>query len=426
MYKNILLLSVWSLCVFVVPILSAVPQTALGQEEDPVPVEFGEVLKTPQRGLIETVQTRMVKVYGASGFIGITAWQTGFLVSEDGLIVTSFTAAIDTQDLQVVLNDGSRYTARLKNADPTSEVALLKIVRPQKRGEASNAANSDSRKSDKNSGGKSNDGSNGKDGKNQPEGTEREVAPDFKTPAWDLAEQAKLQQRSHENRRMAGVPIYTITNEFGLAVGGEPLSVDAGIIAAELDLSKASQSIEYRYRDKIYLLDTVTSNPCQPGGAIIHARDGRLLGMVTKSAVDPGTGQTLNFALPIEALETCVKTLQEGEITISRDRSEPKKAWSEQKLGLVLFPRVVDKTPAYVDCVVSGSEAEKIGVQPNDLILYVNGRLVQSADDVRSELAFTDQADPISVTVERNSAILELPVPVQPESSDSSKEGEKK
>lgn len=411
MKTNVLL---FLLCVLALPVIPVDPQTAFSQEEDPVPVEFGEILKTPQRGLIESVQTRMVKVYGASGFVGITAWQTGFLVSTDGQIVTSFTAAIDTQDLQVVLNDGSRYTAKLKNADPVTEVALLQIVKPQPlNDDADKAKGNQTSKADKAN------NSNNKNEKGQPDAGDPEAAPEFKTPSWDLPEQAKLQQRTH-NRSMAGTPIYSVTNEFGMATGNEPCAVDAGIISVELDLAQASASFAYRYRSKIYLLDAVTSNPCQPGGAVIHARDGRLLGMVAKSAVDPGTGRTLYCVLPIEALDKCVKTLQEGEITISRDRSAPAKAWSEERLGLALFPRIVDKTPAYVESVVPGLEAEKIGIQANDLILYVNGRLVQSVDDVRTELAFTDQADPISITVERNNEILELPVKAEPE------EGEKK
>ena len=42
------------------------------------------------------------------------------------------------------------------------------------------------------------------------------------------------------------------------------------------------------------------------------------------------------------------------------------------------MPNVVDRTPPYVEEVVPGSPAAKAGLQPDDLIVYVDGELVPS------------------------------------------------
>ena len=41
--------------------------------------------------------------------------------------------------------------------------------------------------------------------------------------------------------------------------------------------------------------------------------------------------------------------------------------------GIVLVPNVVERTPPYVDVVEPGSPAQKAGLKPDDLIVYVDG-----------------------------------------------------
>ena len=73
------------------------------------------------------LQPRMVKIYGAGGFAEMEEYQSGFLISADGLIATVFSQVLNTDTIDCVLSDGSRYTAELLGVEPIQEIALLKI-----------------------------------------------------------------------------------------------------------------------------------------------------------------------------------------------------------------------------------------------------------------------------------------------------------
>ena len=52
---------------------------------------------------------------------------SGFIVSKDGYIVTNNHVISKAEDIQVVLFDGSRYTAEIVGQDPKTDLAVLKI-----------------------------------------------------------------------------------------------------------------------------------------------------------------------------------------------------------------------------------------------------------------------------------------------------------
>ena len=52
---------------------------------------------------------------------------SGFLIQDDGYIVTNFHVVKDAALITVILNDGREYTAALKGSDPRTDLALLKI-----------------------------------------------------------------------------------------------------------------------------------------------------------------------------------------------------------------------------------------------------------------------------------------------------------
>lgn len=52
---------------------------------------------------------------------------SGFLISENGYVVTNYHVVADSTNLQVILNDGSTYSARVLNVNKTADLALLKI-----------------------------------------------------------------------------------------------------------------------------------------------------------------------------------------------------------------------------------------------------------------------------------------------------------
>ena len=76
---------------------------------------------------LRTVQPAMVKVYGAGGYRGLEAYQSGFLISPDGHVLTAYSTVLDTTMLRVVLDDGRRLDAEMLGADARLDVALLKV-----------------------------------------------------------------------------------------------------------------------------------------------------------------------------------------------------------------------------------------------------------------------------------------------------------
>ena len=70
---------------------------------------------------------KVVKLYGAGGVRGLESYQSGILVSPDGGILTVMSTVLDSDEIDCVLDDGSRHRATLKGVDPRRELALLTI-----------------------------------------------------------------------------------------------------------------------------------------------------------------------------------------------------------------------------------------------------------------------------------------------------------
>ena len=77
--------------------------------------------------VIAEAQTKVVKIYGAGGIRGLEAYQSGFLVSEEGHVLTVWSYVLDTEDLAVVLDDGSKFAAEILYSHPQLDLAILKI-----------------------------------------------------------------------------------------------------------------------------------------------------------------------------------------------------------------------------------------------------------------------------------------------------------
>ena len=78
------------------------------------------------------------------------------------------------------------------------------------------------------------------------------------------------------------------------------------------------------------------------------------------------------------------------------------------QLGIVLVPDVLAKTPPFVDHVIAASPAEKSGLQPDDLLLFVNGRVAASIEALRDELSHIDHIDEVRLVVQRGQELLEV------------------
>ena len=63
--------------------------------------------------VIAAAQPRMVKIFGAGGLRALEHYQSGFLISAEGHILTAWSYVLDTADVAVTLADGRRKPATL-------------------------------------------------------------------------------------------------------------------------------------------------------------------------------------------------------------------------------------------------------------------------------------------------------------------------
>ena len=152
----------------------------------------------------------------------------------------------------------------------------------------------------------------------------------------------------------------------------------------------------------------MTNNPGAAGGALTD-RQGRLVAMIGKELRDSRTGAWLNFALPIKKLVDSIQRIRSGEIADAQDlNNRPSEPISSKLLGFSLVADIVQKTPPYVDRVVVGSIAADQGLQPDDLIVEVNGQMTASIKEVQKQLLWIDRDDAVEVTIQRGSRFVDM------------------
>jgi serine protease Do len=203
---------------------------------------------------------------------------------------------------------------------------------------------------------------------------------------------------------------------YGVAFGSEAMSVLSGVVAAKADLAARSGVYETNYRGPVYVLDAMTNNPGAPGGALTDRR-GRIAGLLGKELKNVQTNTLLNFAIPISELEQSVEDIRAGKQRPSvrdEDAKKPKEPHTLAALGIQLISNPIERTPPYVEAVKAGSPAAACGIKRDDLILFVNGRIVASCKLVADELSWIDRLEEIRLTVQRGQELIELTLTTSP------------
>jgi serine protease Do len=307
--------------------------------------------------VIEEVQPKIVKIFGAGGLRGLEAYQSGFLISGQGHILTVWSYVLDSEVVTVYLNDGRKFQAEMVGMDPRTEIAVLKIAA---------------------------------DGLSH----------------FNLDESITLG---------AGSRVLAFSNLYGVAVGNEAASVLKGAVAAKTDLAARRGAYETNYRGSVYVLDAMTNNPGAAGGALTDRR-GRLAGLLGKELRSSLTNLWLDYAIPIAEIATPAEEIIAGKFhPTPRDENvkKPKEAHSLALLGIQLVPDFLPKTPPFVESVKAQSPAARAGVKADDLILFVNERVAASCKQLAEELTFVDRLDPVKLTIQRGQDLVEIMVHVE-------------
>ncbi|MCA8999853.1 MAG: trypsin-like peptidase domain-containing protein [Planctomycetaceae bacterium] len=299
---------------------------------------------------IDSVQPKLVKLFGAGGFKNLAGYGTGYLVSSDGHIVTVWSHLLDADVVTVVLHDGRRFFGKVVGTDARKDVAVLKI--------------------------------------------EAEECPHF-----DLAKTGQVGP---------GASVLAYSNMFKVASGDEPMTVMHGVVSAKTDLDARRGRYEVPYTGPVYILDAVTNNPGAAGG-VVTTFDGKLLAMLGRQVKFSGSNTWLNYAMPIDELRPSIEAILSGKSRPDDSLTTPEENGSDFSpldFGIVLVPDVVRRTPAYVETVVTDSQASQLGLEPDDLIVFANGELISSIRTLQDVLKRLTPGDDLQLTVRRGDALV--------------------
>jgi serine protease Do len=327
--------------------------------------------QAPLSEVAKEANQKMVKLYGSGGYRGLPAYGSGMLISNKGHILTIANHILDTQDLRVHLWDGRKLRAKVVVIEPALDAAILKIDT----------------------------------------GGNPEAEKELDLPFFDAVASSKMPLAP------PGTWIMALSNEYEVASRDEPMSVQHGTIASFTKLHGRRGIFDASYTGEVYVTEAIICNPGAAGGAIVN-RKGDLLGIIGKELRNTLSETWINYAVPMNAKvevregEQAKKITMEDFVTLG-----PAGKWNPTKIekpkegpggyhGIVLVPNVVERTPPFVDGVRPGSPAEKAGLLPDDLIVYVEGEPVVSIKSFHDLIARTRPGETIKIEVRRGDKLM--------------------
>lgn len=203
------------------------------------------------------------------------------------------------------------------------------------------------------------------------------------------------------------LPIAILGNSDQLQVGewvlaiGSPLelnfTVTAGIVSAlgrDINIIQDRQGLSIEN----FIQTDAAINPGNSGGALINIR-GEVIGVNSAIATPTGTYIGYGFAIPVNLAKTVVDDfikygeVRRGYIGVSIRPMTPVIA---KGVGLEK-PRGV-----FVNDVLKGQAADKAGIKAGDVILEVNGVVMNQPNQVQAKIGSYDPGDKVDVLIWRD------------------------
>lgn len=194
------------------------------------------------------------------------------------------------------------------------------------------------------------------------------------------------------NRLRVGEWVVAIGSPFGLEN-----TVTAGIVSAKQ--RETGSDISFIQTD-------VAVNPGNSGGPLINIR-GEAVGINSQILSPVGSFVGISLAIPIdEAMRIADQLKATGRVVRGYLGIQPTDVPRElaEEYGLNK-----GKTKgAFVRQVVPGAPAEKAGIQPGDVVLYVNGKPVDGAVDLRRTLGALKPGSAVNLQINRRGKVMEF------------------
>jgi len=323
---------------------------------------------------------KLVKLFGAGGYRGAESFGTGILVSPKGHILTAAAPFLDGRELRLHLPDGRKYAFKVKAIEPEFDAAVLEIVQPKK-----------------------------------------EVIP-LELPYFDVTAAA-------QNLKVEpGTWVMALSNMYKVAERDEMMSVQRAMVTAVGKLSARRGQFEIPFHGEVLYLDTVTNNPGSAGGAVID-RKGNLLGMLGKEFRNNQTDTWVNYALPLNTKADVTIKGEKKTFTLAQFvelaindkwiKSDPRENKDDIKnprvhTGIIFVPKVVERTPPYIEAVELNSPAAKAGLKADDLVIYLDGEPVYSTDVFRDLLKRYNPGEKVQVEIRRGDVLTAVHMELAP------------
>ncbi|MFQ5591601.1 MAG: S1C family serine protease [Phycisphaerae bacterium] len=273
---------------------------------------------------------------------------SGFILDVEGHIVTNRHVLEDANAFAVILHTGQRFEASVRQTDPRTDLAVLKI---------------DAEKL---------------------------------TPArlGDLAD-VRLNQWT-----------FACGNPFGLANADGHTSITYGVVSA-LGRQMTDRLAEDRQAQYFgNLIETSSSiSPGCSGGPLFNI-DGDVIGVVTALATGPAVGEGHGYAIPIDKdTRKVLDTLKKGRVftygymgVLVEDAEAPRFPFHSVKVASTGAPRGARLTG--VD--PPDGPAARAGLRKDDIVLFVDGVPVESGDHLVRLVQFSPVGAQVEVTYLRN------------------------
>jgi serine protease Do len=243
---------------------------------------------------------------------------SGFLMDDDGYVVTTDHVVRGAEDVVVSLGDGSSARAEIVGTAPRFDLALLRVV-----------------------------------------GSDLEFSPAALGRSDDL---------------MVGEWAIAIGSPFGNQLDDPQPSVSVGVISAVDRDIRPPENLNGSWPYFGLLQTDAAINTGNSGGPLVNA-DGEVIG-VNMAIVATAAGQTnvgVNFSIPIQTVKWVVDEL--------KTYGELRTPWVGWRLDEAVSPEVRDRLQVEerdgvltVGLVEAGSPAAQAGIAPGDMVLSINGQ----------------------------------------------------
>jgi putative serine protease PepD len=186
---------------------------------------------------------------------------------------------------------------------------------------------------------------------------------------------------------LVGQTVAAIGSPFGL-----PETMTAGIVSA-VDRTITAPN---NYSISGAIQTDAAINHGNSGGPLLNS-SGAVIGVNAQIESNSNDNAGVGFAIPIDAVKSVADTIISGGTV------------QHAYLG-VQIADTNDNTGAQVTRVVSGSPADKAGLQAGDVITAIDGKSITTSDDLTARVNTYKPGDKATLTVKRNSSTKSLSI----------------